>query len=113
MAQDSPQAKYSEQYILNNVYDQVLKTLAVTGWGWNGQTAVPQSPGNLQTRLDYASGANPIYIGVSAPGTAASSAFWQIKKLTFDASSNLTTIQYAGGGNFSQIWDNRTGLSYA
>lgn len=64
--------------------------------------------------LDFVSGLNPIYIGLAEVGTAKSAAFWQIRKLTFDGSNNVTDIQYAGGtAAFNAIWDNRAGLSYA
>jgi hypothetical protein len=66
------------------------------------------------TSLDFVSGANPIYIGSAVPSSATSAAVWQIRKLTYDGSSNLTNIQYAAGTTaFSSIWDNRTLLSYS
>lgn len=65
------------------------------------------------TQFEY-SGDNPIYIGLAQPGAATSDNVWQIRKLTFDGSGNVTVIQYANGNSsFSNIWDNRGSLSYS
>lgn len=65
------------------------------------------------TALDY-SGSNPIYIGKAVQGSAKASAVWQIRKLTFDGSNNMTDIQYANGSlAFNAIWNNRAALSYS
>jgi hypothetical protein len=114
MAKDSPQSKYSEQYILNNIYDQVLKAIAVFGVGWNGQQGQVNNADSLALRLDYDGNSNPIYIGLAAPGTLTSAAFWQIRKLTFDVNNNVTSIKYANGSpSFDQVWDDRVTLTYA
>jgi len=39
------------------------------------------------------------YIGKAQPGTASSSLGWQIRKFTYDASGNVTDVQFAGGSN--------------
>lgn len=51
------------------------------------------------------------YIGEAVPGTATSVGEWRIKKI--DETTSDTTIKYAGGGAFSQVWDNRASLTYA
>jgi len=69
---------------------------------------------DLQYKLDYSGGANPIYIGQSYPGAATSTATWQIKKLTYDGNGNVTVVAFAGGTpDANQIWDNRATLSYS
>lgn len=65
------------------------------------------------TEIDYSSGTNPIYIGIALPGSALSGAVWQIKKMIYDSNGNVTTVQWADSGNFSQIWNNRASLSYS
>lgn len=66
------------------------------------------------TNLDFVAGTNPIYIGFAVPASLTSAAVWQIRKLTYDGSSNLTNIQYAAGTTaFTSIWDNRAVLSYS
>jgi len=113
MAQDSPQAKYTEQYILNNIYDQVLKAIAIFGVGWNGQQGQTNLADSMSLRLDYASGQNPTYLGIAAPGTAESDPLWQIRKLTFDGNNNVTAIKYADGSTlFNKEWDDRDSLTY-
>jgi hypothetical protein len=52
------------------------------------------------------------YIGKAEPGTATSSASWQIQRLS--VSGGVTSIEFAGGAaTFSQIWANRAGLTYS
>lgn len=66
------------------------------------------------TAIEYDGSSNPIYIGLAPPGSAQSASVWQIRKLTFDVSNNVTAIRYAGGAStYTNIWDNRAGLSYS
>jgi len=53
-----------------------------------------------------------IYVGTSGTGVATSEASWKIKKVVLDASGNPTSTKFAGDGLFTQVWDNRTSLSY-
>lgn len=67
-----------------------------------------------QILLDYDSGTNPIYIGVTTAGTATSASTWQIRKLTFDANDNVTSIKYADGvTTFTKEWDDRATYTYS
>ena len=50
------------------------------------------------------------YVGKAAPGTATSDAAWQIASL--DENTNLDLL-YADGGAFTQVYDDREGLTYA
>uniref|UniRef100_A0A6M3L8X5 Uncharacterized protein n=1 Tax=viral metagenome TaxID=1070528 RepID=A0A6M3L8X5_9ZZZZ len=57
---------------------------------------------------------NVEYIGKAPAGSATSSDTWQITKLTYDISENLTQIQYASGNKkFDKVWDNRAGYTYS
>lgn len=54
------------------------------------------------------------YVGIAKPGTATSSALWQIKKIGYSATGKVTSVTWAGGTDqFIQIWDNRASLSYS
>lgn len=54
------------------------------------------------------------YIGIAKPGSATSSALWQIKKISYSATSKVASITWAGGNDlFDKIWDNRASLSYS
>lgn len=75
----------------------------------NGQNAVLTSDITMAVRLDDTSTANNIYIGKAPVGSATSASVWQISKL--DTSSGLTKT-WAGSAGFTQIWDNRTSLTY-
>ncbi len=69
---------------------------------------------NLQQLLDYSGGTDPIYIGSAHSGAATTAAVWQIKKLAYDGSGNVTSIKFAGSTpNPDSIWANRASLTYA
>ena len=64
--------------------------------------------------FDYAGGSNIIYHGIAHPGALASEAKWQIKKFTYDASNNITKIEWAGGTSENdKIWNSRTTYIYS
>lgn len=64
--------------------------------------------------VDYAGGANPVYVGYAAAGTADADAAWMITKYTYDSSGNVTAARFAGGAaDYDQVWDDRASLSYA
>lgn len=63
-------------------------------------------------RLDDVGG-GVTYIGKATPGTATNAAAWQIKKLDESASPDMVITWAAGVTTFSQVWDNRAGLSYS
>ena len=74
----------------------------------------PFSISDLKCLIDYSGGANPVYIGYTSPGMVTSAAAWQIRRITYDASNNVTAVEFAGGGNdYNQVWDNRAALSYS
>lgn len=52
-----------------------------------------------------------IYIGKAIPASPKSSPVWSIAKLVIDAGGGLTKT-YADASNYTQIWDNRTSLTY-
>src|ERR1051326_3242058 len=78
----------------------------------------PESYTELKFRGDY-TGSNLIYAGFSRPGTATSAAKWQISKMTYDGSNNLTQRDWAqnSSGNATSdyvfAWDSRAGYTYS
>lgn len=73
----------------------------------------PAAPKQGAISLDFDGSGNLIYFGIAIPGTPQNIPAWQIKKLTYDGSGNLTRIQWANGTrDFASIWDNRTTLTY-
>lgn len=111
MAKDSPQSKYSEQYILNNIYDQVLRAIAVIGVGYDGVNSQVPLADALATKITTVGAVT--YIGVAAPGTAQSSALWQAKKID-SSTPNETLILWADGdAQFNNVSSDLTALSYS
>lgn len=103
----------SEQQIFNQGFDNTTGVPAILGLGFDG-TATPQRTiaQTLALQTDYDANGNLTYLGIATPGTLTSAASWQIKKLSYNGSGNLTSITWADSGAFSQIWDNHTGLTY-
>ena len=61
-------------------------------------------------RWDDTSTANTIYVGYGAPGSITSSAVWRIMRVN----TSTKAVTWADGiESYTQIWDNRTGLTYS
>ena len=74
--------------------------------------AVMQVTGDLAIRYVVDSvTATTFYLGKATPGTATSSASWQIMKL--DESAGTVTTWADGNTDFDNVWDNRQALSYS
>lgn len=74
-------------------------------------SAVWDAAGELEIRVDYDGGTNPIYVGWAIPGSTTAEAAWKIIKLTFDGNDNPTRIEHASDApGFSYVWDDRASL---
>lgn len=67
-------------------------------------------PFAYKTLIDEAS-PTITYIGKAIPGSDTAEGVWQIQRLT--SSSGDLSVEFADGGLFTQVWDNRAGLSYS
>jgi hypothetical protein len=64
-------------------------------------------------RVAYTVGGYAEYIGKAAPGAAESDLSWQICKLTYDGSNNVTSRVYANGNYlYSYSWTLRATYDY-
>ncbi len=61
-------------------------------------------------RSDFVS-ENLSYYGWAVVGSVGGSAVWRVAKA--EIVGNETIVTYADSGKFTQIWDNRSGLTYA
>lgn len=89
---------------------------AVTAYGRRlyHDAVLPSMQQPSSVRADYDGSGNLVYFGKAEPQVASSDALWQVRKLTYDASGNLTRTQWADGDrNFDNVWDNRTSLTYS
>jgi len=92
----------SQADIFNSVYSAVQEALRVL---------TSDKPEKI--RIDYAGGLVAIYIGFAQPGTAEDETGWKIMKLTYDANSNMTQLDWANSdAEYDKIWDSRAGYSY-
>lgn len=108
------QNKYPEQYMGNTSFDETFGVNTVETLGFDGTNLQRLNASNLAIQIERDGSGNPIYLGMSTPGTATSDAKWQIRKLTFNGQNEVTAMQYANGSpNFDQIYNNRASLSYS
>jgi len=68
------------------------------------------SVSNYATIVDEAS-ATITYVGKALPGTATSSALWQIQRI--DTTGDLTITWADGNADFDNVWNDRGTLSYS
>lgn len=69
--------------------------------------------GAYTQRIAYDGSDREEYIGIAKPGSAAGSAAWQIRRITYTG-DKPTVIEWADGNDrFDNVWDNRAGLSYS
>ncbi|MBU0598715.1 hypothetical protein KKF61_07085 [Patescibacteria group bacterium] len=70
--------------------------------------------GGYTTVISYDASGNPEYIGEAQPGSSESDSVWRIFKITYNASSNPTNIQWADGVSlFTKIWDDKASYDYS
>lgn len=98
----------------NKILEKILDR-PVGGTSGGGATYIPLANDNVRvsepfyaTRIDDTT-PNTIYIGKASVGASSSDSVWQIAKL--DTSSGLIKT-WAGSAGFTQVWDNRTLLTY-
>lgn len=78
---------------------------------------IPESFGDMAFEGDY-TGNDLIYKGFARPGSATSAAVWQIAKMAYDGSHNLTSIKWPEDSNshassdYQFVWDNRASYTY-
>jgi hypothetical protein len=78
------------------------------------ETPVYSRDQGLTQKIEYDGSNNAVYIGKAQPGTVATASTWQICKLTYDASNNMTDLQWANSSdNFEFIWNSRATYTYA
>jgi YD repeat-containing protein len=77
-------------------------------------TAMIELNRNYTQLIEYDGNGNAIYIGGALPGTAQASTGWQIKRLSYDGSGNMTAMEWADGDdNYDNVWGDRASLSYS
>lgn len=83
-----------------------------------GEATVYAREAGFTEQYAYVSGGNGDgqmqYQGWGPAGASTASATWRIRKFTYDSSSRITKIEWAGGTDgFDSVWDNRTTLTYS
>lgn len=79
---------------------------------------IPSSFNDQTFRGDY-TGTNLIYKGFAKPGSAEGDLVWQIAKLAYDGSNNLTSIKWPQNANshasndYAFSWTGRAALTYS
>lgn len=110
-----PDIHRSEQGVLNRSFDETYQVLAVEALVYNPETGnmdrmtQPGATAAYESRNDITSDPNLVYLGKALPGTAISSAGWQIKRYNKSAghmsfADDVTT--------FTKVWSDRTTYNY-
>lgn len=62
--------------------------------------------------FDY-TGSDLTYLGMAVAGQSQADPVWQIRKIAYDGSSNITSIRFANGSKlFNSVWNDRASLTY-
>ena len=109
MPQDSTQVKYTEQNVLNNIYESALKAIVVLNAGYTGSGT--QLPIADSMAVKITESGTTTYIGIAAPGTAQSASTWQCKKI--DESSGMVLTWADGNADFDNVATDLTALTYS
>jgi len=68
---------------------------------------------SIQTKLDYTTTANVIYLGQSLAGSLENANAWCVQKFTLDSNGNVISITYSNGLLAQNAkWSDRTTLTY-
>jgi len=82
----------------------------------DNSVTIQRAYSDMRTLADYNASGNLEYFGKAMIGSLSASAVWQIRKLAYEvvgSDDRVSSIIWAGDGDFTQVWDGRTGLSYA
>ena len=79
---------------------------------------IPKSGNSTAFRGEYDASNNLIYAGFARPGSAEGSNVWQLMKLTYDASNNITKIEWpelngSATSDFDFNYTGRAGYTYS
>lgn len=104
------------QVIANRTYIGKAKTgdnidaVRSASYGWDGLNWQRTPSTSVAKKIDTTTAPGIIYIGVAIIGSATSASVWAIKKID---TTNGADVTWANGDSTStNIWDNRTSLSY-
>jgi len=68
---------------------------------------------SIQTKLDYTTTANVIYLGQALAGSLESENAWCVQKMELDSNSNVISITYSNGLLAQNAkWSDRVTLTY-
>lgn len=88
----------------------VKKSSADYDYGWEDMI-INWPPTNYTKLLDQVN-ATLLYVGEALPDSLEFQPVWRISRIIFDTAGNVDELRYADGGEFNQIWNDRTSLIY-
>lgn len=104
-----PQAKHTEQNVLNNSYDEDFDVSAVEELGYDGQALQRRLADSMAMKVTVSG--DITYMAFAKPGTSQSTAKWQAMKI--DTSSGVVKTYADGDSNFDNIATDLTALTYS
>lgn len=91
--------------------NQVLVKQSGTNYDYGWEDLITYEP--VYTKLiDDESTADTTYLGEALPDSLEANAVWRIQEIIFDNQGNVDSVRFAGSGEFTQIWNERLGLTY-
>lgn len=104
-----PQAKHSEQNVLNNSYDEDFDVSATEALGYDGQSLQRKLADALAQKVTVSGSVT--YVAIAAPGTSQSDNKWQVKKI--DATTGVVITWADGNADFDNTSTDLTALTYS
>ena len=73
-----------------------------------------KSVGDYSVYIEYDANQDPVYMGEAVHGSSKLNAVWRIRKVTYDANHNPTSVLWAEGTTaFNKIWNGRGAYLYS
>lgn len=103
--------RISEQTVLEKVFIPETKTIAVTGYGYDGVDAQAIPASAMATKITTVG--DVTYIGKAKTGTAQSTAKWQCKKIDSSTAGTVVITWADGDAEFNNASTDLTALTYS
>jgi hypothetical protein len=94
------------------VEESVIYFVSEAEQGPQGPPGVVEEDMMYSKRIDFISD-NLLYRGEAAVGSLTSAESWRIRKIEVGVDGDITETWANGSASFSQIWDNRSLLTYS
>lgn len=106
---DLRKKQYSQEHIQNAGFDHDFQVPVSEGLGYDGTNLQRMNADNMAIKITEVG--DVTYVAMAAPGTAQSTAKWQVKKI--DSSSGTVITWADGNADFDNSATDLTALNYS